>query len=318
MSIYNVLSIDVPLIGYSIFHQSKKAISPREYSKDVLRLHHDIEAESATLQEKWTAFLNGLREKSIQTTRGSLSQFLSTPLQTDMTEVERIIGDQLQQIAQQVLDPGDYGSIGSYCYKIISEWQSGPGIGTLLSQGKKMLRDMGFNLGPSGPSILESVFLIKGGQNLDLLEYIIRGRIGVSTSSHGKHVEQFQHGTFSTANTALVWGDDKHKPCKYESAIHFSKRRGSYDDLHRTVCEASGDIGKANKHIKQIWLWKRKLGLGVISEFTLRIRTQDKAALKDSTENILHAIASKKEINSLVQPVCIYAKELVAQYHQSR
>ncbi len=312
MSIYNVLSIDVPLIGYSIFHQSKKTISPREYSKDVLRLHQDIETESARLQEKWTAFLNGLREKSIQTTRGSLSQFLSTPLQTDMTEVERIIGDQLQQIAQQVLDPGEYGSIGSYCYKIISERQSGPGIGSLRARGKKLLRDMGFNLGSSGPSIFESVFLVKGGQNLDLLEYIIRGRIGVATSSHGKHVEQFQHGTFSTSNTTLVWGDEKPKPCRFEAAIHFSKRRGSYDDLHRIIREASTDIGKANKQIKQIWLWQRKLGLGIISEFTLRIRTQDKMALKDSTENMVHTIASKKEFNALVQPLCIYEKELVA------
>lgn len=311
MSIYNVLSIDVPLIGYSIFHQSRKGISPREYSKTVLSLHHDIAEESARLQEKWNASLNTLREKSIQSTRGNLSQFLSTPLQTDMTEVERIIGDQLQQIAQQVLDPGDIGSTGSACYKVLFEKQSQSGTAALVSQGKKHLRNIGFNLGSSGSNILESVFLVKGGQNLDLVEHIIRDRIGVFAGSHMKHVAQFQKGAFTVANVTFLLGEEKHKACKFESAVHFSKRRGSYDELRQSMREIATAIAKSHKQVKQISLWQRKLGLGVIAEFTLRVRAQDKAVLKDSTDNILRIIGSKKEYSSIVECECVYTKELV-------
>jgi hypothetical protein len=312
MSIYNVLSIDVPLIGYSIFHQSKKAIPAKEYSQGVLRLHHDITEESARLQEKWNVFLNGLREKSIQSTRGNLSQFLSTPLQTDMNEIERIIGDQMQHIAGQVLDPGEYGSRGSFCFKILFDNQSSSGVGALFSQGKKYLRDLGFNLGASGSAILESAFFIKGGQNLDLLEHIIRDRIGVSAGSHGKHVEQFQNGAFSAANAMLLYGEEKHRVCRFEAAIHFSKRKGSYEELHHKIREAAADAAKANRQIRQIWLWQRKLGLGIISEFSLRIRAQDKPVLKDSIDDMIHTIAEKKEYSSVVLPVCVYVKELVA------
>jgi hypothetical protein len=311
MSIYNALSIDIPLIGYSIFHQSKKTVSPKEYSKYVLHLHRDIVEESTALLQKWTLFLNGLREKSIQSTRGGLSQFLSTPLQTDMNEIERIIGDQLQRIAQQVLDPGDYGSIGSFCYKVLFEKQSLSDSGALLNQGKKYLRDLGFNLGSSKSSILESIFLINGGQNLDLLEHIIRDRIGVFTGSHGKHVGQFQNGAFSIANATLLWGDEQHRLCKFEAAIHFSKRKGNYDELRQKIRDAAGNVVKTNKQVKQIWLWQRKLGLGAISEFTLRIRAQDKAVLKDGANEMMRTLASKKEYSAIVRPVCAYTKELL-------
>lgn len=310
MSIYNVLSIDAPIIGYSILHQAKKGVKSREYSKTVLGLHRDIAEESIKIQEIWRNYLNGSREKAIQTTRGSLSQFLSTPLHSDMNEIERIIGDQIQQIALQVLDPDAYGIVDSLEHKITFEKISNFRNANLLNEGRKILRKLGFNVGTSLSNIHESVFIVKGGQNLDLLEYIIRDRISIYNGSHGKHVGQLQNNVFSVANIILIDGEFQQKG-KFELSFCFSKRKGTYKELHQAIRETTGKDLKGHKGITQISLWQRKLGLSNLPEFTLRIYSKDKASLKDSFNDILKKIGAKKSIASMVQPIGVFLKELV-------
>ena len=76
MSIYKVLSLDIPVLAYSVLHQPRKTVKTKEYAKSLLGLRTKLMEESQKIQTAWQNYLSEMTAKTVQTTRGNLSQFL--------------------------------------------------------------------------------------------------------------------------------------------------------------------------------------------------------------------------------------------------
>src|SRR5512140_4003284 len=103
MSIYSALSINMPVINYSAVHQMKKGGDEKEYVKTTQEMHRMVRSESEKVAQAWKANLAEITATSVQSTRGTLSQFLTLPLETDMKEIYRILEDQIGNLLGQTL-----------------------------------------------------------------------------------------------------------------------------------------------------------------------------------------------------------------------
>ena len=180
MSIYNVLSTEIPVIGYSVLHYPGKNVTNKEYVRTILQLHEAVHEESQKIQQEWSAHLADVKSKTVQTMRGALSQFLSTPIQSDTSDIEQIIGDQVSQISEQLLPKISYGVASSSEQELLFD-SAEAGFNKWITAGRKFLRNLEF----PAKDVHESFFIFEGGSNLDILEFIIKSRIGIRAGAHG-------------------------------------------------------------------------------------------------------------------------------------
>src|SRR5450759_1904222 len=103
MSIYNVLSFEIPMIAYSVLHQHKKTVTEKEYARSLHSLRSELNKETERIKLAWENHISDLTSKSVQATRGNLSQFLSTPIQSDTGEIQKIMREQIIQTSEQLL-----------------------------------------------------------------------------------------------------------------------------------------------------------------------------------------------------------------------
>ncbi|RPI00816.1 MAG: hypothetical protein EHM64_16630, partial [Ignavibacteriae bacterium] len=111
MSIYDVLSFEIPVLAYSVLHQPRKTVTAKEYAKSLTVFRTEFNDESEKIKTSWQNYLTDVTAKTVQTTRGNLSQFLSTPIQSDAGEIQHILSDQFSQIVEQLLPKANYGSL---------------------------------------------------------------------------------------------------------------------------------------------------------------------------------------------------------------
>ena len=154
MSIYNMLSTEIPVIGYSVLHYPAKNITPKEYLRAILQLHKSMNEESQKIQQEWSSHLADVKAKTVQTMRGALSQFLSTPIQSDTSDIEQIIGDQVSQISDQLLPKISYG-VASSSEQMLQFDGAEVGFAKWLTAGKKYLRNLEFPV----KDVYESFFI---------------------------------------------------------------------------------------------------------------------------------------------------------------
>ena len=185
MSIYEVLSLDFPILAYSVLHQPRKTVTIKEYSKSMHNFRGELKEESGKIQIVWQNYLADLTAKTIQTTRGNLSQFLSTPIQSDTGDIQSIIGDQIGQTAAQLLPKIHYGLLDGYDGIFLADAQQAEIPKTKALGGRSFLQNSGFKMSRKNSSVFESLYLIQGASNLDILEYLVRNKIGIYNSSHG-------------------------------------------------------------------------------------------------------------------------------------
>ena len=53
MSIYEVLSIEIPILAFSVIHQPRKTMTAKEYTKSITTVRAEIREESEKIQMTW-------------------------------------------------------------------------------------------------------------------------------------------------------------------------------------------------------------------------------------------------------------------------
>ena len=177
MSLYLSLSSTVPDIALSIFHYAESS-GPKDDHLAALRdFHRKAEEECEAVRQLYLKSLSEAIARESHVLRGSLSQYLSTPIKSDAADVLRIISESLQQMLQQSgsLPPGLVSSWAGHVVFPETEKVAGK---KLIQNGKAFLRDAGIGPGRQKDEVFESVFLLSGGMNLDLLEFVMREQLG--------------------------------------------------------------------------------------------------------------------------------------------
>jgi hypothetical protein len=279
MNIYDVLSIEIPIIAYSVLHQNKKTVTTKEYAKSLNELRTELKKESERIKFAWRGHISDLTAKSVQTTSGNLAQFLSTPIQTDTGEINEIMKDQIIQITEQLLPNILYGLAGGYDARYLIETKQSELQKSRMAEGRSFMQKTGFKMGKNNASIFESLYVVQGGSNLDILENMVRNGIGIYNSAHEKKANEFETMAYSIYNLLFSDGVSDSNFDRFELQVNFVKGKEPYEVFHKELSE-SIKYFRTEIHHLNVSVWQRKLGLGVGEEYTLRILTKDRFTLR--------------------------------------
>jgi hypothetical protein len=299
MSIYEVLSVEIPILGYSVLHQPRKTVTPKEYAKSLLGFRTELKEESEKIQTTWQNYLSDFTAKTVQTTRGNLSQFLSTPIQSDTGEIQHIISDQIGQTAEQLLPKIPFGLMEGYDGKFLIEAPQVEIPKARALGARSFFQNVGFKIGRNNSAVFESLYFIQGGINLDILEHLVRSRIGIYDSSHGTKINQSALVVCSLYNLLFLDGSYERNTDRFELQVRFAKGKESYelihDELNKAIKVFRLEINELN-----VSLWQKKLGLGQGEEYILRIKTKDRSTMRAAITVIQKFVKGKDLIaNSL-------------------
>jgi len=278
MSIYNVLSFEMPVIAYSVLHQHKKTVTAKEYARSLHNLRSDLSKETEQIKSTWEDYISDLTSKGVQATRGNLSQFLSTPIQSDTDEIQKILKDQIIQASDQLLPNIQYGLSGGYDAKYLIDTKQNEIPKSRMAEGRSFMQNIGFKVDKNKGSVFESIYLVQGGSNLDILENIIRNCISVYNSAHEMKISDFETMACSVYNLLFSDGVSYSGFDRFELQVNFVKGKESYELFNKELCE-SIKYFRTEIHHLNVSVWQCKLGLGIGDEYVLRILTKDRFTL---------------------------------------
>lgn len=271
MSIYKALSFDPPIMAYAMFHQARKGVEPEAYTKTMLELHRLLREQTAEVQNLWKGSISSALSLSAKRIRGALTQFLTTPLKSDEEDIERAVRDELRELAGLVAADLPIGMTGSVEGRILTLTQDETIPKSTLARTRAYLRQLGFLVGSSSPPIFTSQFFVHGGHNLDVLEHLVRDRIGIYTATHGTHIKEFDNYSYALYNLVWLHGSVERGDETHEAALFFSKGETHYAPFRNAMMELMQKLVETHS-LAHLSLWQRKLGLGVGREFVLKVR----------------------------------------------
>ncbi len=270
---YSIVQTPLPTIAYCAFHQPNRSVPADEYVKTMVELHQRIAQESIELNAARTKFLSEAVTRESQGVQNALAQFLHTPISSDKEEVQRTLRESFERLKDQLLDGSSVGlseSVESRVFFVSSKKSLEK---KLLRNGKLYLEKLGFATVKGSAEIFESTFIVNGGMNLDILEHIVRDRLGIYSTTHGKHIKEFEGYAYAAYNLAFVKGKmpAPDTVADYtELAFYFSKPDVKYAPFRSGLSEALEKLADGLA-LDYVSLWQRKLGLGVGKEFVLRV-----------------------------------------------
>lgn len=308
MSLYRALDLERSPIQYSVIHQPAPGVPLRDYQQNLLEMHRTIRGESLAIAARWDEYRRDQAERAVQAVRGNLLQFLTTPLQSDVAEIKRVVKEQVESTIASVVPHGPLGPIWSTEGKYdVDPLKTGP-LKLATAAGKRLLMDLGFKASKAAPPVYESTFLVDGGINLDVLEHIVRDRMGIYASLHGKHIREAAGMTFAVHNLIHRRGDPA-EPSGLEAVLLFAKGPIPYDQFRRGLGEAL-DAAWEGQHPRQVAVMQRKLGLGRGLEFQLRICADSRAGATDFMDRLLRASAGREVGDALKKSAILYREVL--------
>jgi hypothetical protein len=161
----------------------------------------------------------------------------------------------------------------------------------LEANGRRSRRHLGLEPPRVGGDLFESVFVVRGGLNLDVLEYIVRDRLGIYASAHGRHLDQAAPAVVATHNMIHASGGDfwKSLPSAWGEAVLLFEKPALPYDAFRTSLAVLIDRAIAASGAPGATLWQRKLGLGRGTEFALRMLLSGHAQVPDILDTLRSA-----------------------------
>jgi hypothetical protein len=307
MNLYSALRFEIPTIAYSALHQVRKGITTEAYMQTMKDFHRLLKDETENIRRAWEAFRQEASVRTTQSVRSLLTQYLSTPLKSDTDDIERILKEKLKDYTLSVSAQVRAGILFATEGRVIEP----PGLPSLKGlglSGRKYLTELGFDSGKTRRDIFESMFVVEGGENLDVIEHMVRDRIGIYTPVHGKHIGEFDSYAYNAHNVVTLFGD-LDGGGRFEAALWFSKGGVKYDLFRSTLSESLEKIQGEGKY-SSISVWQRKLGLGSGREFVLRLRGDDLPDLCHSLRR-LQTDQPQKFLHSALQGGHVLCKEMV-------
>ncbi len=218
-------------IVYELLHYPRAGVGPEQYESTMHALHAAIASHSA-----------------------------------DLTRIAR---------GRTGADPSAIGAIGATWARLIrlepfpanESPDAARALAVHLDRGRAYLGGLGLPADRAA-AVYESVFAVDGAAQLEVLEHIVRDRIGVYGGAHGRHV--VEQAAFLVTVRNLVGGDGASPGASGRAAILYTTRRsGTPESFRAEFAEALASIGA--DRVPSLSLWERKLGLGPGLDFTLRL-----------------------------------------------
>jgi hypothetical protein len=289
MSRYRFLSLTTPAVAYCAIHQSLPDLPVAQYEATMAEFHGRLIRESRRIAGAYEEFIQTLERKESTALASAVTEYLHPRPRNGRDEIVRIIQEAMQRFRTVILDSLRPGCSSSSENRILVPPSMELGGATAAARGMTYIGDLGFAITPGQGSIYESVFLVDGGENLDLLEYLVRDVLGIYAATHGKHIREFKQYSYALYNRigeTQVGRVASSLNDLFEIALYFSKPAPEimkYAPFRKSLVQLAEEI-TGSMPVHRVSLWQRKLGLGAGHEFVLRCEVPGQDAVQSLTE----------------------------------
>jgi len=274
MDVYRALNLDVPQLLFTVMHQAGPDVVDEDFTRTVTALQMDIRRQVQAVGEQLHQWLEQQYSQQAEETVQRLQRLGVLAENAEVGELQQTLERDYSRLANRIGSESLLGMQGSAEETFSEETPVDPGLAKRVVDGREYLASLGFNPG-QGP-LHEAWLLFRGSIHYDVMEHVVRDRMGIYVGSHGAHIENVVRTSFGTYNLIYQLGDGltadlpKHTP-RQEVTFAFSKGPIHYSDFRREVSALMEHIDEQLDLIHASF-WQRKLGLGTGKEFVLRLR----------------------------------------------
>ncbi len=274
MDIYRALNADVPQLLFTVLHQSGPTVTDEDFTRTVTALQMDIRKQVLEVGEGLHQWLVQQYSQQAEETMRKLQRLGVLAEHADVGEVQQILERDYGRLGSRIGSETLLGMQGSAEETFSEETPTDPDLAKRIADGREYLASLGFKPG-QGP-LHETWLLFRGSIHYDVMEHIVRDRMGIYVGSHGAHIENVGRTSFGTYNLIYQLGEALTADLAYDVATQevtfaFSKGPIHYSDFRHEVSALMEHVGDQMNLIHASF-WQRKLGLGTGKEFVLRLR----------------------------------------------
>jgi hypothetical protein len=274
MDIYRALNADVPQLLFTVMHQAGPEVADEDFIRTVTALQMDIRRQAQAVGEQLHQWLEQQYSQQAEETVRRLQRLAFLSDKADLGEVQQILERDYSHLASRIGSESLIGLQGSAEETFSEETPSDPDLAKRVADGREYLASLGFKPG-QGP-LHEAWLLFRSSIHYDVMEHVVRDRLGIYRGSHGAHIENVVRTSFGTYNLIYQLGegltaDLPEDTPRQEATFAFSKGPIHYSDFRREVSALMEQIDE-QIHLIHASFYQRKLGLGTGKEFVLRLR----------------------------------------------
>lgn len=290
MDVYRALNADVPQLLFTVMHQTSPAVSDEEFTRTVTDLQMDIRKQAREVGEELYRWLAQEYSLQAEETVRKLQRLAFLAENADVGELQRVLERDYSRLGSRIGSESLLGMQGSAEETFSDETPVDDDLAKRVADGREYLASLGFKPG-QGP-LHEAWLLFRGSIHYDVMEHIVRDRMGIYVGSHGAHIENVARTSFGTYNLIYQLGealtaDLAQDVGMQEVTFAFSKGPIHYRDFRQEVSALMEQVGE-QVNLVHASFWQRKLGLGTGKEFVLRLRLP---AGEESLKGVIGVIA---------------------------
>jgi len=295
MDVYRALNMDVPQLLFTVLHQAGPTISDEDFTRTVTALHQDIRKQAQMVGEELQGWLQQQAREHVEETARKLQRLGLLAETTNVEAVQEAIERDFRRFAAKVGSEALLGMQGSGEEVFSEEMPHDPELAKRVTDGREYMASLGFKPG-QGP-LHEAWLLFRGSLHYDVMEHVVRDRMGIYTGSHGDHIEYVGRTSFGTYNLVYQLGEELTADLAGDALTHevtfaFSKGPVHYSDFRRDVSALMEHVAE-QMNLLHASFWQRKLGLGTGKEFVVRLRI---AVGEESLREVIEAIADAGKV----------------------
>jgi hypothetical protein len=274
MDVYRALNTDAPQLLFTVMHQSGPSISDQDFTRTVTALQMDIRRQAQEVGEELHRWLQQQYAQQAEETLQKLQRLSLLSEHANPQQVQEILARDNQRLGMRVGTSSLLGMQGSAEETFSEEAPADPDLARRFADGREYLASLGFK--PGQGVMHEAWLLFRGSVHYDVMEHVVRDRMGIYTGSHGEHIQYVARTSFGTYNLVYQVGESltadlaRDAACQ-EVTFALSKGPTQYSPFRHEVSAMLEQVAE-QVQLLHASFWQRKLGLGTGKEFVLRLR----------------------------------------------
>jgi hypothetical protein len=289
MDIYRALNADVPQILFTVMHQAGPTVPEEVFTRTATALHMTIRHQVQAVGEELHQWLEQQYTNQAEETARKLQRLDLLAQNADLKQVQEVLVKDYSRLGNRIGTESLLGTQGSADEVISDETPTDPDLAKRVADGREYLTSLGFK--PGQGVLHETWLLFRGSIHYDVMEHIVRDRMGIYRGSHWDHIENVGRTSFGTYDLIYQLGEGLTADLANDAGIQevsfaFSKGPVQYSPFRQEVSALMENVA-GKTHLLHASFWQRKLGLGTGKEFVLRLRLPaGEAPLKEVIEVI--------------------------------
>ncbi|SRR6266446_1122266 len=274
MDVYRALNADVPQLLFTVLHQAGPMVSAEDYTRTAAALHMEIRRQAQAIGEELHQWLQQQYHMQAEETVQKLQRLALLREHVEPGQVQAVLERDYRHLGNRIGSESVLGLQGSGEQVYSEELPADPDLARRVADGREYLASLGFK--PGHGVLHESWLLFRGSLHYDIMEHVVRDRMGIYTGAYGDHLEHVGHTSFGTYDLIYQLGEAltaelARDAATQEMTFTFSKGTVRYSPFRQEVAGMMEHIA-GQVHLLHASFWQRKLGLSTGKEFVLRLR----------------------------------------------